>query len=263
MPSELVRQRLQLEPRAFASEANQRRTPGIHLTEILHDIEWVRNGGKSLHAGKGYTQTDLDDFSLQGYLWENEVMTGRLRQKVRETNGAVIDIADFVKVGEIVVSIDGSYAFEITEEILALPLEMLVELCRGCIIMTPDGRAVSPDRLIEVKWTTKSAKMDPEASGDKGKQIWFRQVQGYLFGLSILLGRFVSGVEWHIQFVRGEYKGGDPPIYERWLRTYDQADVMGVWSMIVNQLMWRTGQIDGMGGGEDPHGWRQYLKGVA
>lgn len=250
---DLIRTRLQIDPRAFASHANQTRTPGIHLTEILHDLEFVKNGMRSIYEGNGFTDSDLDDFALQGFLWE-DVVTRALVNKVRETGGAAIGAADYESVPELALHIDCTYAFRLDDEFKDLPQEVQAALVHDCILMTPDGLRRDPRRLLECKWTTKSANFNPEAAGDKGKRIWFHQVKGYLLGLSVLLREFIGDVEWHVQFPRGTYRGDEPPIYERWDKQYERDEIMATWSMVVQHLRWRTSAEGG-----DPHNWGQHL----
>lgn len=258
MPSTLIRRRVQLDPRAFAGEANANRTPGIHLTDVLHDVELTLNGGRSVYSGNGLTERDLEDYGLQGHLWEEEVMTGRLREKVRSTDGSALSIDRFVRLPEIALRLDGASAFYVD---YTLPPEVIAELTKDHLLLTPDGWAYDPERLIEVKWCSKSANFDPDEPGKKGKRIWFWQVMGCLFAVSILLQRFVGLVEWHVQFPCGERKfGAEPPIYEQWMREYSAVEVMSIWTMVVDQIKWRTQMAeDGRGGGTDPHGWRRYL----
>lgn len=245
MPSELTRTRVILDADLFAGVANANRTPGIHLTDVLRDIEETVYGAHP----SDFTEEDLSQYALQGYLWE-DAMTETLVRKVKRTDGRAIGIDGYVRVPELAVKLDGSCAFAIDP---ALPKHINSELARGYLLMSPDGRIELPDRLLECKWTTKSANMQPE----KVKRIWFHQVKSYLVGLSIWLGRPVLDVEWHVQFACGD-RWGVPPIYEAWNRSYAAHEVFGSFKMVTDQVAFRTTGDVAKGGGTDPHGWRRW-----
>lgn len=256
----LVWRDMRLDPQAFASEANRTRTPGIHLTDVLRDMHSVANGGKSEYAIER-TVEDLNDYAVQGYLWEEEVMTGRLRHKVRAMDGGIVRLDPFVVLPEFAVSLDGSWACplwsdrEVTGSYGTTPYN-----AENVIIMTPDGgigsEASDIQALVEVKWLTKSASM---FDMQKARPLWYPQVKSYLFGLSIWLRRLLTDVYWHVQFACGTYKG-DPPIYREAFRSFSREEIWAQWESVVAHVRWRTGEKDGRGGGEDPHGWGDYLR---
>lgn len=251
--SQLVRTRIKLDPRAFAGAANANRTPGLHATDVLRDIDGML--GRLKQSANAFTQSDLEDYALQGYLWE-WAMTETLRGRVVESDGAAIGLGErYTRLCEIAIRLDGSHAFFIDP---TLPEELRIALTRGCLIMSPDGAlGATPDEceaLIECKWTTKSARMDPETD----KRIWFSQVKLYLVGLSAVLGRLITNVQWHVQFAVGE-RWGSPSVYERWDRSYDRAEMMAAWNMTVGQIQQRAYGEVATGGG-DPFGWRRWLE---
>lgn len=250
VPYELVRERMTLDPVAFSS-ANVTRTPGIHLTDVLRDHERVMAGGKGKHDGSTFTSDDLEAYQLQGYLWE-DAMTETLRGRVVGSDGRAIGAIDYVRLPELALKLNGSYAFALDEAFWSLPDEIRAALLLDTIIATPDGGmrlAGLIVRLIECKWTTKSANMKPESD----KREWFQQVKGYLVILSAWLGRVIDTVEWHVQFPCGT-RWGEPPIYERWVRRYTSQEMMQTWGLVTSHVAWRVTQAGG-----DPHGWRRYV----
>lgn len=244
-PTDLTRTRVELDPIKFAASANARRTPGIHLTDVLRDIENVLAGGETRTDGT-FARADLDRFALQGYLWE-WAMTETLVNRVRATAGAAISIADaYFSQAEIAISMDYSHAFYVDNE---LPADVLAALTKGYVLCSPDGGCRYSDRiaLLECKWTTKSANMTPQ----RDKTLWFKQAPAYLLPMSIAMGRRVLDVEWHVQMAVGS-RWGEPPVYERWDKRYEPSEVMQVWAPVRPHIEWRI--TNG-----DPHGWGRFF----
>lgn len=249
MASELRRRRIKLDPAGFAGEANAKRTPGIHLTDVLRDIDGVLGRLKK----NSFSADDLDAFALEGYLWEWE-MTETLVSRVMETDGSALDLSDYQKLPEIAVRFDGSAAFEIDYQ---LDAEIRQAITKGCLIMSPDGARSNPDRLWECKRSRKSPRFDPDSQRD-GKPQWFHQAKVNLLGLSMIRGKFIGSVEWHVSFPWGEQRH-EPPVYEIWERDYDQAEISQSWAMVGRHVEWRVKGDAATGGGTDPHGWGKYL----
>lgn len=245
-PHDLTRTRVELDPMAFAAAANARRTPGVHLTDVLKDMEIVLAGGKVATNGT-FTRADLDRYALQGFLWE-WAMTETLVDRIKETGGAVINRpTEYIRMPEIALAFDYQSAFYVDS---SLPVELRVALTRGHVLVSPDGgcRYPSYTALLEAKWTTKSANMKPQTD----KRIWFQQAPGYLLPVSLVLNQLVTDVEWHVQMACGT-RWGEPPIYERWDKRYTPTEVMQVWAPIVPHVQWRIAN-------GDPHGWGRYVR---
>lgn len=244
--TDFTRTRIELDPVKFAASANARRTPGVHLTDVLRDIENVLGGGETRTDGT-FARADLDRYALQGYLWE-WAMTETLVDRVRATEGAAIEIADsYIRQPEIAISLsDLSHAFYIDHD---LPTEIIAELTSGYVLCSPDGGCQYANRiaLLECKWTTKSANMNPQ----RDKQLWFKQAPAYLLPMSIARGERILDVEWHVQMAVGS-RWGEPPVYERWDKHYEPAEVMQVWAPIRPHIEWRIAN-------GDPHGWGRYI----
>jgi len=242
---ELKRTRVALSPEMF-SFGNEHRTPGIHLTDIVHDMLEQAGIAKKykLEAEGGFTQADLDAFALQGFLWE-EVFSDQIATIVLKRNN------QYVRIGEIAcpMTSDDGQAFIVEYDAKG---NLLTPIPPRHIIMTVDALRIEPApnnrvSLAEFKWTTKSAKMNPEDS----RPDWFYQVKGYLKGVKELLGRRIERVEWHVQFACGE-RWGTAPIYAPWEREYSERDIEDCWESLVGHTERRV--LD------DPaHRWAQYL----
>lgn len=243
MATELQRNRIILDADKFAGEANSTRTPGLHLTDVLRDIETMLGRGYKVGPGAQFDKEDLSQFALQGYLWE-DCMTETLRRKVSTTNGAALDLGDYERLPEMAVKLDGSSAFWVNSE---LDPAILASITRGHLLMSPDGRRMDPLRLLECKWTTKSANMKPEIV----KRIWFEQVKNYLFGMSLIYGRLIDTVEWHVQFAVGS-RWGEPPIYEQWIKRYEPTEIYGAWNTGIQHVQHRVSS-------QPEHPWRQWV----
>lgn len=235
----LIRRRIDLDPLMF-STMNVRRTPGIHLTEVLRDIlmtSGVMKKQKDESKG-GFTEAQLKKFQLQGYLWEDIYC-----EKLAERLGRV---GEYQRIPEIAFNPITGYAFWVT---YAEDGTLLTPIPPGYIVCSPDGMRIHETgvSLAEFKWTTKSAKMDPE----QDKPEWFFQVKGYLGALSAALDFPVRRVEWHVQFPVGEY-WGDPCIYEEWEKEFSDREVADCWSMT-----W--GHIQDVVKRNPQHKWKEFI----
>jgi hypothetical protein len=221
---------------AFAGSANQRRTPGLHLTDIIGDI-MLHTLGIDRRNG-AFTEEHLAGFQLQGYLWEDVIMTGALRIKLQETGGRAFNIPDYAKCPEIALSLDGAAAFFIDPDAPPTPEELL-----GYIIMSPDGVGLEPWRGLEVKWTTTSVNKEP-------KREWFYQALGYLKGVGAAFGVRPYDVEWHVQYACGDYRGSGV-IYEKWERSYTASEIDENWAMLAQHARDRAA--------EPEHPWKEWI----
>lgn len=237
----LIRRRIEIDPLKFSS-ANTRRTPGIHLTSVIHDmltVAGVMKKHKTEEAG-GFSEAELERYQLQGYAWE-DVFTEIVARRVCPLNS-------YFRLPEIAYSPITGRAFWVEYD--PVTGELLTPIPPGYILTTPDGGVLAPNRglgLAEIKWTTKSAKMDPE----RDKPEWFYQAKGYMGALAAVTGAPVSWVEWHVQFPVGEF-WGCPPVYEQWEREYSIGEVADTWDALWSHVLWRTGQAGG-------HEWSQYV----
>lgn len=234
MPNEselggLLRERIQLDPEAWSFAAHKR-TPGLHLSEIVKDIMTVSGEGKVMKGE--WTQEQFNAFILQGYLWE-EIFTDQVQRQLQ---------ASYMRVPEIAVSLDmhNPHAFWIEFGVTPVP--------KGYVIMSPDGirSDIAPVRGLEMKWTTKSVNMRPE----RDRPDWFYMAPGYLYGLSLAMQLEITWMEWHIQFPCGDYQGSGP-IYERWMRQYSVPEQRDLWSLV-------SGHVADRISSNPQHAWSQY-----
>jgi hypothetical protein len=241
---DLVRTRIELDPLAF-STGNTHRTPGVHSTDVLRSIltaaGLMKDYAKVKPGQAVRTEEDLASYALQGYLWEDiycEILAGRLRGRSDE----------YIRFGEIAcpATPDDGEPFLVEYSPLG---ELVTPVPPRHILLTPDGLRIRPDlRLIlaEFKWTTKSAKMNPEFD----KREWFFQVKSYLHALSQLMKQSVVDVEWHVQFAAGEYQG-TPPIYEEWTKDFSPDEIRDTWQMMISY-------VDDQVRKDPAHRWAQY-----
>jgi hypothetical protein len=234
MPSELKRTRVVLNADAFAGAVNANRTPGIHATDVLRDIDELL--GKQQKSD--FTEEDLSQFALQGYQHEDvveQLMTAAFRDRVRMTDGRCIAdvLPGYERTPEIAVKLDGSGAFALNP---LLPKEMNAEMARGCLILSPDGMSVTPGsaRLAELKWTIASARMKPEQK----KPHWFPQVKLYLLAVSVYYRKRIDDVVWIVQFPVGE-RWGDVPIFEVWEQSFAPHETFAQFRTVQQHVAWR------------------------
>ncbi len=237
----IQRTRLELDPVAF-STANTRRTPGVHLTNVVRDM-LAAIGVKGPAAGNSFGRADLDAFALQGFLWEDE-MTETLLNRVRRSDGSAIGKPNYLRLPEIATDGKSAYFVEYDNDgqlntpilpgfIVMSPdgavLDDSVEVCPGC--GTPYVYAPSCDcfnvgggercftngiDLLECKRTSKAPPpwdADPQVRSDllskwlgANRPDWMWQTPCYLRGLSLALGRVVNTVQHHVQFCMGDWR---------------------------------------------------------
>lgn len=215
--TELIRRRVILDPMAFSS-ANNVRTPGCHLTNAIKAMLETIGITK---RNNSFNEQQLNDFALQGYLWE-DAMTETLRNRVRRTDGAAIGVEGYIHLPEI--STNGKEAFWVEYN----GDELITPIPADHIVMSPDGMLLSDHpKLLEIKWTTKSVNMTPE----KDRADWFYQVPCYMMGLSLAYGQEITDVEWHVQFPCGDYRGSGV-IYEQWEKSYSWQEVQDRWDVV-------------------------------
>lgn len=240
----LIRHRIELDPREF-SFGNDHRTPGIHLTDIVRDMLAQAGISKQYktEAEGGFSEAQLGAFALQGFLWE-EVFSREIARIVLRRN------SEYIRLGEIacpMTSADGA-AFLVQYD-RAGNLETPIPARH--ILLTIDAlraELVGRISLAEFKWALKSARMDPEIE----KPEWFWQARGYLYGVGELLGHPIERVEWNVQFPRGEYRGGEPPIYELWERDYSPGEVRDCWESL-------AGHVNARVEADPSHRWGEYV----
>lgn len=240
----ILRERLELDPLKF-STANTRRTPGVHLTDVVRDM--LGKLGIMAAGGRGntFTRADLNAFAIQGYLWEDE-MTEILVNKVRSTSGAAIGEPGYVRFQEIATNGREAFWVDYAEDTGML----LTTVPVGFIILSPDGGVLNEEYLIcagckqriggfvsscicdfrsgppeligggldllECKRTSKAPPQwdaDPQVRSDllskwlgANRPDWMWQTPCYLRGLSLVLGYEVSTVQHHVQFCMGDYR---------------------------------------------------------
>jgi hypothetical protein len=228
-------ERVLLDPAAFMGAANLHRTPGLHVTDIIADM--MRTIGVD-RRNSLFGEDQLTGFQIQGYLWE-QAMAQTLRQRVIDTQGAAINVPDFMLLPEIAVALDGRAAYWITKGCVMPP-----GFPRGYVLMSPDGGAIDPLRLLEIKWTTTSVNSAP-------KREWFYQAPAYLKGLSLAFGEPVQDVEWHVEYPCGDYRGSGV-IYERWGKRYSEQQIDDNFDRIVQHASDRAASAE-------DHPWREYL----
>lgn len=224
--SELIRRRVQLNPLDF-STGNTRRTPGLHLTNIIKAMlseAGVMEKYKSEEDG-GRSEEDLQQFAAEGYMWEDvfmEIVAGRILKR-----------PGYIRLPEIAYHPRLRHAFQVEYD--DRTGELLTPIPRGYVILTPDGGRIESSRfsLVEFKRWSKSAKADPE----KHRPEWFYQVRGYMGAISDLIGSEVTRVEWHVHFPVGEF-WGDRPIYEEWEREYSLQESLDTWSSLYGHAQW-------------------------
>ena len=235
------RERLELDPQKFAT-ANLRRTPGVHLTDVVRDM--LGSLGIMAAGGRGntFTKADLAAFATQGFLWEDE-MTETLVNKVRSTSGAAIGEPNYVRFPEI--ATDGSEAFWVEYD--EQTGELLTPVPPTFIVMSPDGGVLEPEYLVcvyckqrvsymvrcdclpglppegagglallECKRTAKAPPQwdaDPQVRSDllskwltANRPDWMWQTPCYLRGLSLVLGQEIDTVQHHTQFCVGDWR---------------------------------------------------------
>jgi hypothetical protein len=240
--SQLIRRRIEIDPLMF-STANVRRTPGLHLTDVVRDMLTL-SGVMKVHKSEaqgGYSADDLGRYQLQGYVWE-DVFTEIVAKRLTGCTGSV-----YMRLPEIAFNPRTGRAFWVQYD--DKTGELLTPVPCGFYICSPDGGRLEAHRfsLAEFKWTTKSAKMDPE----KDKPEWFYQVRGYLGALSAAAEQEITRVEWHVQFPVGEF-WGCPPVYEEWEREYSPGEVADTWAAVSAHAQWRVASVE-------EHPWRQWL----
>jgi len=246
----ILRERLELDPQKFAT-ANLRRTPGVHLTDVVRDM--LGSLGIMAAGGRGntFTKADLAAFALQGFLWEDE-MTETLVNKVRSTSGAAIGEPNYVRFPEI--ATDGREAFwvEYDEDTGVL----LTPIPPTFIVMSPDGGVLEEVlALLECKRTAKAPPQwdaDPQTRLDllskwlaANRPDWMWQTPCYLRGLSLVLGQEIDTVQHHCQFCVGDWRVkvvsdeegrvvplSPVPIYEKWTRKYSAGEVADRWDAV-------------------------------
>lgn len=236
------RERIELDPLAF-STANTRRTPGVHLTDVVRDM-LAAIGVRGPAAGNSFGREELDAFALQGYLWEDE-MTETLLNRVRKSNGAAIGKPTYLRLPEI--ATDGQRAWfveyddngALTEPIPptfmilspdGVVLTNQIEVCPSCkqpgslsyahpcdcIPMSGERCVIGGIDLLECKRTSKAPPPwddDTQVRSDllskwlgTNRPDWMWQTPCYLKGLSIALSREVNTVQHHIHFSHGDWR---------------------------------------------------------
>lgn len=252
--SKLIRRRIILDPLEFSS-ANTRRTPGLHLTEVVKDMLTVAGIGKKHKSAEdgGYTQEQLRKFQLQGYLWEDVVTEGLTDKRIfwedvhsKQLMSRIIQRAEYMRLPEVAFNPKTGHAFWVEYD---KDGKLLTPIPLGYYLCSPDGGRAEILRfsLAEFKWTTKSCRMDPE----KERPDWFYQAPGYLGAISAAMEQQVSRVEWHVQFPVGD-RWGCPPEYEEWEKEYSESEQGDVWSAVDAHARWRVKS--------DPnHPWRRWL----
>jgi hypothetical protein len=261
------RTRITLDPLAFSS-ANTRRTPGVHLTDIVRDMLQLIGLARPRNDAQ-WPREKLDGMAVQGYLWE-DAMTETLVGRVQRSGGAAIGKEDqYVRLPEI--ACDGQRAFAVEYD--ERSGELLTPIPPGYVIMSPDGGIITdeelvcvycnryvgcdcipglpPERigglaLLECKWTTLSAPAwseDPQERSDilskfleAKRPDWMWQTPCYLRGVGLAFGREVSEVYHHAQFACGDYKGSGV-IYEEWMRRYSSQEVDDKWSAVYRHAL--------------------------
>lgn len=241
--AELIRRRIVIDPLEFSS-SNRVRTPGLHVTEVIKDMLSVAGIGRKhkSEAEGGFSAAELERYQTQGYMWE-DVFTEILATRILKRDG-------YMALPEIAYNPVTKHAFWVEYgndgELLHGPIPLGYYLCtpdRGRLEIEPVHRF----SLAEFKWTTKSARMNPEVE----KPEWFYQVKSYLAPLRAVLSCPVNRVEFHVQFPVGE-RWGDPPIYEEWEREYSDSEVDDTWAALDAHARWRAGSVV-------DHPWRRWL----
>jgi hypothetical protein len=265
------RTRITLDPLAFSS-ANTRRTPGVHLTDIVRDMLQLIGLARPRNDAQ-WPREKLDGMAVQGYLWE-DAMTETLVGRVQRSSGAAIGKREqYVRLPEI--ACDGQRAFCIEyDEHTGQPLTPVPP---EFVIMSPDGailRDEAPElefiehhgmlvcprcdqiegecgchgelALLECKWTTLSAPAWSEDAQERSDILskfleakrpdWMWQTPCYLRGVGLAFGREVSEVQHHAQFACGDYKGSGV-IYEEWMRRYSSQEVDDKWSAVYRHAL--------------------------
>jgi hypothetical protein len=232
----ISRKKVRLDPLAFSAD-NLHRTPGLHLTDIIRDVMTaIGKGHKPAgRSGGGFSEEQLADFALQGFLWE-QVVEMKLRELVKEDcRPWAIDPANSWCPGEM--AYDGGSNVILLDGKTPPP--------KGFVIISPD-RVLWDDetatfRLGEFKWSTKSCPQWDE-SGLTNTSIvqqwikaekpdWEYQVKGYLLVLSVYLGQPIVEVERHLQFPCGNYRGSGVQ-YEVWVERYEPGEIFAAWEML-------------------------------
>jgi hypothetical protein len=244
MSAFIRRTRITLDPLAFSS-ANTRRTPGVHLTDIVRDMLQLIGLAKPRNDAQ-WPREKLDGMAVQGYLWE-DAMTETLVGRVQRSSGAAIGKEDqYVRLPEI--ACDGQRAFAVEYD--ERSGELLTPIPPGYVIMSPDGGVIADEvpglALLECKWTTLSAPAWSEDAQERSDILskfleakrpdWMWQTPCYLRGVGLAFGREVSEVQHHAHFACGDYKGSGV-IYEEWMRRYSSQEVDDKWSAVYRHAL--------------------------
>lgn len=235
--SALVRVQRHLDPLLFSS-ANQRRTPGLHLTDIIRDIQLSAGVDRNKN---NFSELQLKAFQLQGYLWE-DVYTEKLRDRL--AGGA---FGDYVRMGEVAFNGERAFFVAYSEQ----DGKLLTPIPPGYVLMSPDGLRLDGEvmPLLEMKWTTKSSNMNPE----KEKPEWFHQARCYCLALSAALGVRITAVELDVFFAAGNYMGSGP-VFEEMSKEFHNEEIVASWEMCVGHVKLKVAE-------QPEHPWAKYWLG--